>query len=388
MSYIGKIPATQGKDAGPALDIDDISSQFNNSTTVFDLTVGSTSVTPHKNNIAVYLSGVLQHPGDAYSLSGSQIKFTEAPSASLDFQGTILSDTRLLTPDNETVTNNSFASSASDVISGSFTTVSSSLASRVTTNESYVKGKEVLSGSAQIATVISGSLGTNASVIRSLTAANISGSFTTVSSSLASKVTTLEGTGTAQGVGTTNSPTFADITATGTVTAQEFHTEFISASVLYDSGSTRFGDTTDDTHAFTGSLTTSGSSLKIDSAGGYSGSVTSTGSFGSTHVMGNLNIGTVTASPSASVTLGTSTSALTISGSIFPEGDNNHDLGSLNYRWAGIYTTDLELSNKGVKGNDIDGTSGHWTIQEGKENLYLINNETNKKFKFKLEEIE
>ncbi len=121
---------------------------------------------------------------------------------------------------------------------------------------------------------------------------------------------------------------------------------------------------------------------------GVSGSALSTGSFGSTHVMGNLNIGTVTASPSASVTLGTSTSALTISGSIFPEGDNNHDLGSLNYRWAGIYTTDLELSNKGVKGNDIDGTSGHWTIQEGKENLYLINNETNKKFKFKLEEIE
>jgi len=116
-------------------------------------------------------------------------------------------------------------------ISGSFTSTSSSLASRVTTNESYVKGKEVLSGSAQIATVISGSLGTNATLIRSLTAvvisgsanaANISGSFTTTSSSLASKVTTLEGTGTAQGVGTTNSPTFADITATGTVTAQDF----------------------------------------------------------------------------------------------------------------------------------------------------------------------
>ncbi len=104
--------------------------------------------------------------------------------------------------------------------------------------------------------------------------------------------------------------------------------------------------------------------------------------------MGNLNIGTTSSNPSASVTLGTSDANLTISGSIFPEGDNNHDLGSLNYRWAGIYTTDLELSNKGVKGNDIDGTSGHWTIQEGKENLYLINNETNKKFKFKLEEIE
>jgi hypothetical protein len=217
-----------------------------------------------------------------------------------------------------TGTVSSSAQLASD-ISGSFTTASSSLASRITTNESYVKGKEVLSGSAQIATVISGSLGTNASLIRSLTAAiisgsftslssslasritaeeaeaegsvisssaqiasDISGSFTTVSSSLASKVTTLEGTGTAQGVGTTNSPTFADVTATGTVTAQEFHTEFISASVLYGSGSTRFGDTTDDTHAFTGSLTTSGSSLTITSAGTYSGSSTSTGSFGRT----------------------------------------------------------------------------------------------------------
>ena len=426
MSYIGKIPATQGKDAGPALDIDDISSQFNNSTTVFDLTVGSTSVTPHKNNIAVYLSGVLQHPGDAYSLSGSQIKFTEAPSASLDFQGTILSDTRLLTPDNETVTNNSFASSASDVISGSFTTVSSSLASRITTNESYVKGKEVLSGSAQIATVISGSLGTNATLIRSLTAANISGSFTTVSSSLASKVTTLEGTGTTQGVGTTNSPTFADVTATGTVTAQEFHTEFISASVIYDSGSTRFGDTTDDTHAFTGSLTTSGSSLKIDSAGGYSGSATSTGSFGrveatnysgdgsaltgisipsaadisgsfegggstkisgsststgsfgSTHVMGNLNIGTTSSNPSASVTLGTSDANLTISGSVFPESGSHHNLGAATHRWHTLYVADLELKNQ----------RGDWTIIEEEEYLSIRNNKSNKMYKFVLEEIE
>jgi len=74
-----------------------------------------------------------------------------------------------------TGTVSSSAQLASD-ISGSFTTASSSLASRITTNESYVKGKEVLSGSAQIATVISGSLGTNASLIRSLTAAAISGS--------------------------------------------------------------------------------------------------------------------------------------------------------------------------------------------------------------------
>ena len=45
-----------------------------------------------------------------------------------------------------------------------------------------------------------------------------------------------------------------DVTVAGTLTAQEFHTEFISASVIYESGSTKFGDTSDDNHDFTGSV--------------------------------------------------------------------------------------------------------------------------------------
>ena len=45
-----------------------------------------------------------------------------------------------------------------------------------------------------------------------------------------------------------------DLTVTGTVTAQEFKTEFVSASIIYQSGSTKFGDTADDVHSFTGSL--------------------------------------------------------------------------------------------------------------------------------------
>ena len=64
MAYIGKLPATQGKDAGPALKLDDISSNFNGTKTVFDLTVDSTAVDPHVNNIAIYLSGVYQIPGN------------------------------------------------------------------------------------------------------------------------------------------------------------------------------------------------------------------------------------------------------------------------------------------------------------------------------------
>ena len=50
-----------------------------------------------------------------------------------------------------------------------------------------------------------------------------------------------------------------NLTVTGTLTAQEFHTEFVSASILYDSGSTKFGDTSDDNHDFTGSLNVLGS---------------------------------------------------------------------------------------------------------------------------------
>ena len=45
-----------------------------------------------------------------------------------------------------------------------------------------------------------------------------------------------------------------DITATGTITAQEFNTELTNVSVIYESGSTKFGDTADDIHSFTGSF--------------------------------------------------------------------------------------------------------------------------------------
>jgi hypothetical protein len=39
----------------------------------------------------------------------------------------------------------------------------------------------------------------------------------------------------------------------GKLTAEEFHTEHVSSSIIYISGSTKFGDSTDDRHSFTGS---------------------------------------------------------------------------------------------------------------------------------------
>ena len=122
MAYIGKIPATQGKDAGPALNLDDISGDFDGLTKTFSLSVDGTSVDPHVNNISVYLSGVYQIPGNSYSLSGSYIVFTGAPSASLDFHGSIVGDSRLMTPDNDTIETAAFTAGTRAAISGSFRT--------------------------------------------------------------------------------------------------------------------------------------------------------------------------------------------------------------------------------------------------------------------------
>ena len=77
----------------------------------------------------------------------------------------------------------------------------------------------------------------------------------------------------------------------------------------------------------------------------------------------------------------------TFYGDITPDTDNAYDLGTGGYRWRNIYTGDLHLSNEGST-NDVDGTSGNWTIQEGETDLFIINNKTGKKFKFSLEEVE
>ena len=73
---------------------------------------------------------------------------------------------------------------------------------------------------------------------------------------------------------------------------------------------------------------------------------------------------------------------------IYPFTNNSVNLGTSTYAWANLYTNDLHLSNMSKEGgNDVDGTNGNWTIQEGAENLYIINNNNGKKFKIKLEEI-
>ena len=78
--------------------------------------------------------------------------------------------------------------------------------------------------------------------------------------------------------------------------------------------------------------------------------------------------------------------ALSVSGAVVPYSNNSHDLGSSSNRWRNIYTNDLNLSNEGGA-NSVDGTWGDWTIQEGEDTLYMLNNRNGKKYKMNLTEV-
>jgi len=77
---------------------------------------------------------------------------------------------------------------------------------------------------------------------------------------------------------------------------------------------------------------------------------------------------------------------MTKDGHFIPQTNNSFDIGADSYRVRNIYTNDLNLSNEGHK-NDVDGTWGSFTIQEGAEDLFLINKRNGKKYKFALTEV-
>lgn len=71
---------------------------------------------------------------------------------------------------------------------------------------------------------------------------------------------------------------------------------------------------------------------------------------------------------------------------IIPTGTVSLGGSGVGQAWANIYTNDLHLSNEGHS-NDVDGTWGSYTIQEGEDNLYLINRRNGKRYKFLLQEV-
>ena len=102
---------------------------------------------------------------------------------------------------------------------------------------------------------------------------------------------------------------------------------------------------------------------------------------------GNLYVGTTHSNNMIFQTNNTGRwSIASTGGDLLPEADNSYDIGHPAYRVANVYTTDLHCSNKGSS-NDVDGTWGDYTIQEGESDLVLINNRSGKKYKFNLTEV-
>jgi len=108
LAYVGKAPQT-----GAYQILDDISGSFTGSTPgPFNLTVNGTAVSPgNEANCIISVSGVIQEPQSAFTITGSQITFTSNPSASDTFFGTVLGDVfDIGTPTDATVNASSLGS--------------------------------------------------------------------------------------------------------------------------------------------------------------------------------------------------------------------------------------------------------------------------------------
>ena len=150
----------------------------------------------------------------------------------------------------------------------SYTIVSTSLDSRLDSLETFSSSLDATFATDAQLTTLSSSL---SSSITSLSS-SVDNRILTLSSSLSSSIISLS-----QSVdsildsieavyATTGSNTFignqiisGNLNVDGTITAEKLQITYVTSSVLYQSGSTKFGDTSDDTHQFTGSLTISGS---------------------------------------------------------------------------------------------------------------------------------
>ena len=81
MAYIGR-----QQSSGAFLKLDDISSQFDNSTTTFSLTIGGEAYYPdNPYTLMVSLGGVIQEPIISFTITDDQINFAAAPVSGANF---------------------------------------------------------------------------------------------------------------------------------------------------------------------------------------------------------------------------------------------------------------------------------------------------------------
>ena len=123
-----------------------------------------------------------------------------------------------------------------------------------------------------------------------------------------------------------------NLTVTGDIKAEQFLTEIVSASIIFESGSTLFGNSLDDTHQFTGSLKVSGSDTHQ-----ISGSIDiSTENTGSTAVKSN---NTTVGYPSSNEWQSN------LEGSFFNNFDHNTHISEILRFMAGVLSSSLDVAD-------------------------------------------
>ena len=91
MAYIGR-----QQSSGAFAKIDDISSQFNDSKTVFDLKIGNEAFFPgNPYTLLVSLGGVIQEPLTSFTIADDQITFASAPQSGANFFCVVLATTNV-----------------------------------------------------------------------------------------------------------------------------------------------------------------------------------------------------------------------------------------------------------------------------------------------------
>ena len=91
MAYIGR-----QQTSSTFLKLDDISSQFNNSTTTFNLTVGGEAFfAGNPYSLLVSLGGVIQEPIKSFTIVENQINFASAPTSGANFFCVVLATTNV-----------------------------------------------------------------------------------------------------------------------------------------------------------------------------------------------------------------------------------------------------------------------------------------------------
>ena len=91
MAYIGRQQTSSA-----FLKLDDISSQFNSSTSTFNLTLGGQAFfAGNPYTLLVSLGGVIQEPISAFTITENQINFASAPAAGADFFIVVLATTNV-----------------------------------------------------------------------------------------------------------------------------------------------------------------------------------------------------------------------------------------------------------------------------------------------------